>query len=165
MPNFASLLKDEIARLSRKEIRKLVDPLKKQVAAQRHEIAALKRDRDGLKREIAGLAKTARSSKAPASEAVAESKFRFSAAGLRALRTKLGLSAEGFGQLVGVSGQSVYNWELQKAHPRAAQLQQIAALRGVGKREVQRLLESQSEAAPKKTGRKAAKKTRRAKKA
>ena len=39
--------------------------------------------------------------------------------------------------LLGVSAQTVYNWEAKKATPRAAQLEAIAALRGIGKREAQ----------------------------
>ena len=38
--------------------------------------------------------------------------------------------------LVGASGQSVYAWEQGKARPRGKNLAAIAALRGVGKREV-----------------------------
>lgn len=145
MPNLASILKDEIARISRKECRRLVDPLKKQVAAQRQDIASLKRERDSLKREVATLGKalgkaSGRTVAKPPTES--EGRHRFSAAGLRTLRKKLGVSAEEFGKLIGASGQSVYNWEQGKARPRQALLQQIAALRGVGKRQVQKLLEA-----------------------
>ena len=51
-------------------------------------------------------------------------------------RKRLGLSAADFGLLVGASGQSVYAWEQGKARPRGKNLAAIAALRGVGKREV-----------------------------
>lgn len=146
MPNLASILKDEIARISRKECRRLVDPLKKQVAVQRQDIASLKRERDSLKREVAALGKALGkaggrtvAAKPPVES---EGRHRFSAAGLRTLRKKLGVSAEEFGKLIGASGQSVYNWEQEKARPRQALLQQIAALRGVGKRQVQKLLEA-----------------------
>jgi hypothetical protein len=37
--------------------------------------------------------------------------------------------------LLGVSGQSVYKWEHGESRPRAKQLEAIAALRGIGKRE------------------------------
>jgi DNA-binding XRE family transcriptional regulator len=52
-----------------------------------------------------------------------------------AVRAKLRLSADDFGKLLGVSAQSVYNWEKEKARPRPEQLSKLAALRGVGKRE------------------------------
>ena len=55
-------------------------------------------------------------------------------------RKRLGLSAANFGLLVGATGQSVYAWEAGKAKPRAQNLAAIAALRGVGKREVAKKL-------------------------
>lgn len=140
MPNIASMLKEEIARISRKELRRLVDPLKKQLIAQRHDIAALKRERDSLKREIATLAKSAKGVVASASGPSAEARPRFSPVGLRSLRKRLGLSADDLGRIVGVSGQSVYNWELEKTRPRHAQLERIAELRGIGKREAHNML-------------------------
>jgi DNA-binding transcriptional regulator YiaG len=71
---------------------------------------------------------------APKSE-IPATRIRFTAKGLRAQRAGLGLSADEFGKLLGVSAQSVYNWELEKARPRAEQVGRIAALRGIGKRE------------------------------
>jgi transcriptional regulator with XRE-family HTH domain len=38
--------------------------------------------------------------------------------------------------LIGVSMQSVYNWERKKATPRKEQLAAIASLRGIGKKAV-----------------------------
>ena len=57
---------------------------------------------------------------------------------------RLGLSAADYGSLVGVSAQSIYNWEQGHASPRPAQLKVIAALRGVGKREAQERLKQLS---------------------
>jgi DNA-binding transcriptional regulator YiaG len=45
------------------------------------------------------------------------------------------LSAADFATLLGVSGQSVYKWEHGESRPRARQLEAIAAVRGIGKRE------------------------------
>lgn len=56
-------------------------------------------------------------------------------------RKRLGLSAEDFGLLVGATGQSVYSWERGKSKPRPQNLVAIAALRGIGKREVAARLE------------------------
>lgn len=140
MANIAAALKEEITRVSRKELRKLVDPLRRQLATQRRDIAALKRERDELKRQVASLAKTSPRSIVPAPEADTEKRSRFSAAGLRTLRQKLGLSADDLGRLAGVSGQSVYNWEQEKSRPRQAQVGKIVLLRNIGKREARRLL-------------------------
>ena len=46
------------------------------------------------------------------------------------------ISAADFDLLVGATGQSVYAWEAGKSKPKPKNLIAIAALRGVGKREV-----------------------------
>ena len=61
--------------------------------------------------------------------------IRFSAKGLHSQRNRLGLSATDFGRLLGVSPQTIYNWEQEAAHPRSEQLGKLAALRVIGKRE------------------------------
>ena len=135
MPNIGTLLREEITRLSRKEARSQVDPAKKASAQQRKDIAALKRQVAAIERQVALLARKALVA-APASKSeIPATHIRFTAKGLRAQREGLGLSADEFGKLLGVSAQSVYNWELEKARPRAEQVGKIAALRGIGKRE------------------------------
>ena len=59
------------------------------------------------------------------------------AKGLRSQRARLGLSAADLGKLIGVSAQSIYNWESDKARPRAAQIARVAQLRVMNKREAQ----------------------------
>lgn len=61
-------------------------------------------------------------------------------------RKRLGLSAHDFGLLIGTTGQSVYAWEQGKSKPRAANLTAIAALRGMGKREVNSRLQALKQA-------------------
>lgn len=139
MPNFSSVLKAEITRLARKEIKNAVDPLRKTSAAHRREIAELKRQLASLQRELKAFRK-------PAREKIDDSgqgrTARFSAAGLKALRARLGLSAADLGQLVGASGQSVYNWEAGTAVPRENLRMALASLRGIGKREALKRLEA-----------------------
>ena len=139
MPNIASVLKAEIVRLARKELRGEVDSIRKALAAARAESAALKRRVGELERSVRQSARAApaRPPSPPAGkEADGADKFRFRASGMASNRKRLGLSAADFGLLVGASGQSVYAWEQGKARPRGKNLAAIAALRGVGKREV-----------------------------
>ena len=44
-------------------------------------------------------------------------------------RERLGLSAESLGKVLGVSGQSIYNWESGKGRPRQDQLAKLLQLR------------------------------------
>jgi DNA-binding transcriptional regulator YiaG len=139
MPNFSSVLKAEITRLARKEIRNTVEPLRKANGGYRREIAELKRQLASLRREL-------KASRKPTREKNVDSKpartSRFSANGLKALRARIGLSAADLGKLIGASGQSVYNWEAGKASPRATHRSALASLRGIGKREAVKRLEA-----------------------
>ena len=137
MPNLSTILKGEITRLARKEIKAAVDPVRKATAGQRKEIAELKRQVAALQRDLKA---SLRPSKVLAQAGEASGSTRFSAKGLKSLRAKLGLSAGEFGLLVGASGQSIYKWETGKAVPRASQLPALASVRGIGKREAAKRL-------------------------
>lgn len=145
MPNLATVLKDEIRRLARRELRTELDTLRKASAQHRREIAALKRQVDAQQRELRFLEKQEkrRIEKQPSAK-VAE-KARFSAPGVKSHRTKIGLSAEDYGKLVGVSALTIYNWETGKNRPRDAQLAKLVTVRGIGKREALKRLEMLSE--------------------
>ena len=142
MPNIASLLKLEISRISRREIRSQVEPLRKASAAYRREIAALKRELQGLKRQSTLLAKRAVKPAESADAQTASTPLRFVAKGLRSLRSRLGLSAPELASLMGVSAQSIYNWETKKSVPRREQLANLSKLRALGKRDVRARLEA-----------------------
>jgi DNA-binding XRE family transcriptional regulator len=135
MPNIGSVLKEEIIRLSRKESRSQIEPTRKATIRQRRDVAELKRQVVQLTRQVALLSR--RTLGAPAVDPADQvgKPARFSAKGLRVQRERLGLSAEDFGKLLGVSAQSIHNWEHEKARPRTEQLAKVAAPRGIGERE------------------------------
>jgi DNA-binding transcriptional regulator YiaG len=135
MPNIASVLKEEIARVSRKELKGENLKLKKASAQYRSDIAALKRRLLALEQQVARLGKNGRKASAPAEDGEQKTTLRFSAKGLKAQRERLGLSAAAVATLLGVSGQSIYKWEDGKTRPRASQLPAIATLRGMSKKE------------------------------
>ncbi|WP_354346789.1 helix-turn-helix domain-containing protein [Variovorax boronicumulans] len=138
MPNIASILKAEISRVARKEVRAEIETLKKASAAHRASIAELRRQVNALEKELhrAGKGATRPATVSDsANEAAEGTKRRFSASRLAAHRAKLGVSAASYGQLVGVSGQTIYHWEQGKARPRAAQLESLAAVRELAARE------------------------------
>jgi transcriptional regulator with XRE-family HTH domain len=68
---------------------------------------------------------------------------------------RLGLSAADLARLLGVSMQSVYNWEHKKATPRKEQVAAIAALRSVGKKEARQRLDLASRPKRRKTTKRA----------
>ncbi|MBA2960540.1 MULTISPECIES: helix-turn-helix domain-containing protein [Ramlibacter] len=139
MPNIASALKEEIARVARKVAKPGSEELRKQVTQQRGALAALKRRIDALERSLASVAKGGRArTRRVADEGGDENqseRHRFSAKGFAKQRERLGISAAAMGQLLGVSSLSVYKWESGKTRPRAKQIEKIASVRGLGKKE------------------------------
>ena len=141
MSNIASVLKDEILRLARKEARSETNALKKASAQYRRDIAELKRRVVDLQRKVAPLAKQVHRSAPSQTPEVDAEHVRFTAKGLRSHRQRLGLSAANCGKLIGVTGQTIYSWESESSRPRREQVAKIASLRNLGKREAQARLE------------------------
>ena len=141
MANLASALKDEVVRLAKKEIRIETQSLKKSSAQYRSDIAALKRQVGQLQKQVARLEKSISRQPQTEPETQIAHKVRFTANGFITLRKKLGLSAAEAARLIGVTAQSIYSWEAGRSSPRAQQLANIAALRGMGKKEVRAVLE------------------------
>jgi DNA-binding transcriptional regulator YiaG len=140
MPNIAQVLKEEIARISRKQSRAELATLKRTVARHRAEIAALKRQLAELSRRLSTVQ---RGKSVPASSdiaPVAAGQARFSAKGLASHRKRLGLSAAQLGRMFGVSGQTIYLWESGRARPRPRHMPAVAALRRMGRRQVASVL-------------------------
>jgi DNA-binding transcriptional regulator YiaG len=149
MPSIASILKQEIARVARKEVRHEIAALKKATANHRSEIAALKRRvAEAERKPRAGEPRPSPpSAHAAANDESTPEGLRFSAKGLVAHRSRLGLSAAELGLLLGVSTQTIYNWESGKVRPHRRLLPTLVALRTVGKKATTAHLEEVKKAA------------------
>ena len=141
MPNIASVLKAEISRVSRKELRSETEALRRAVSAQRSALVAMQTRLEGLERQLKAARKLAPSSSEEVQDDHATS-FRFRPDGLKKHRARLGLSAAEAGRIMGVSSLSVYNCENGKTRPRASQLEAIVKVRTLGKREASAKLEA-----------------------
>ena len=136
------LLKEEIARLARREIRSETERLKKASSQYRADIAALKRQVADLEKQLGRAArKVAPASSAETSD-VDTSKLRYSAQRLKSQRARMDVTAADFARLLGVSAQTVYNWEAETTRPRPEQIAAIAGLRKIGKKEVRARLDA-----------------------
>jgi len=143
MPNITSILNDQLRRLARREIRSGTAGVRRATAQYRRKIAALKRQMAALTKTVAFLEgqEKRRVAEQPVVPVEAEG-IRFRADGLKTHRAKLGLSAESYGLLVGVTGQTIYDWESGQSRPRSKeQVAKVAAVRGIGIREALRRLE------------------------
>jgi DNA-binding transcriptional regulator YiaG len=141
MGNIASVLKEEIIRLTRKEIRSEVAGLRKASVQYRTDIAALKRRVVTLEQQLSRLGKATAQSAEEKADPDTATRVRFVAKGFKTLRQRLGLTAEVMGGLLDVSAQSIYSWEAGNSSPRKQQLPKIAMLRGMSKRDVSGILE------------------------
>ena len=138
MPSIASVLKDEIARLCKKELRAQLDPVRAASARYRSDIADLKRRIASLERNNQRLQKQMPAPAEPSADE--DRKLRFVPKGLASLRKRLGITVEELAVLLNVSPQSIYNWQTGKSVPRRAQLEKLASTRGLGKREANAIL-------------------------
>ncbi|MDM0038591.1 helix-turn-helix transcriptional regulator [Variovorax sp. J22G21] len=145
MPNIATVLKAEISRVARKEVRTEVEALKKASAQHRSAIATLRRQVESLQKELKRVDKRAAAPAPAARESQADEegpRRRFSAARLAAHRSKLGWSAATYGKLVGIGGQTIYNWEQGKSRPNASQVQQLAVVKELSRDDLLKRLEA-----------------------
>lgn len=138
MPDLAAVLKQEIRRLARKEVKALTTSTRRAVASYRREIARLKRMLADQQRKLELLQRLEKQRLAEGETAAVpqqQETIRFSARSVRAQRKRLKLSAEQFARLLGVSPLTIYNWEHGKSRPRNAGLKALAAVRTMGRRE------------------------------
>ena len=141
MPNIASVLKEEITRLVRKELKSETEAIKKASGRYRSEIAELKRRIAGLEQQVKAAERQARK---PVTQVAAVEEpspnVRFRADGLKKHRERLGISAPVLASILQVSPQTIYNWEAGTSRPNREMTERIAILRKMGKKEVQERL-------------------------
>lgn len=140
MPNIAKILKDEITRVSRREIRLHLEQTRRLVTHHKREIAALKAQLKALERNVSALAKRKLDSEPASPEAMPARKVRFVPKGLVSTRRRLSISAADLARLMGVTDQTIYNWENGVSRPRPEHQARLLSLRDVGKRQLQKHL-------------------------
>lgn len=141
MPNIAAVLKSEISRIARKEVRAETASTKKASSSHRTELLALKKRVQALEQHLRRF-DAVRVRAAPAAQPeTSDTPSRFSPKGLKSMRRRLRLSANDCGVLIGASGQSIYNWEDGKARPQRKYLAALTFLKTKSKKDVAARLE------------------------
>jgi len=163
MPDIGKVLKQEIARLARKQAKAQIADVKRDAVRLKKSVAELKRQVSALTRENRRLAQevmpVVRSQTAAAVAKTAPT-MRITSRTVRTLRRKLGLSQANLAALLGVTSQSVVNWEGGKGRLRlrSRTLTALASVRDIGRREAKRRLAALSQSQGGKPGRKPRKK-------
>lgn len=144
MSTLTEALKAEITRLSRKEIKAQTETMRSAVVQYRKDIAALKKTIAKQQKQLDFLKNRERKRIEDGTETLDDAmqgQVRWSARSVRSQRKRLGLSAEDFGLLIGVSPQTIYNWEQGVSRAREEQFAKFREVREIGRREAQRRLE------------------------
>ena len=169
MAKMEQVIKDEILRLARKEIRATCLPVARDVRQLKRTVSALRKTVAALEKQVKQLL-SQRMTEASKLEAPAEQvkTARFSPGLIKSIRTRLAISQGQLATLVGVTSACVGFWEQGRSRPGARNKEALVALRKLGKREVRKVLAERAEAAAAKTAkrpkkRKTTKKTKRAK--
>lgn len=151
MSNFSDVLKKEVARIARKELKAELTSLRSLVSAMRSEMSSLKRELKELRTEGRAAARAARVKQinSPAASVATEAprrgrKPQYSADALLAMRQKLGLTRAQLATVLEVSSLSIYKWESKQSVPRAAQQAKILDMKKLGKRAISRILSERS---------------------
>ena len=142
MPNIETIIKAEITRLAKKEVKAASSPLAGEVRSMKKKLSDLSKKfgplekwtKDKIRQDEEKKAQL----KAPADEV---KKSRLSPRWIRNLREKLGLSQNKLAILIGASLGTVAMWEKGKFAPRKDKKAALIALRKLGKREVGKMLE------------------------
>jgi len=142
MSNIATVLKEEISRLSRRELRSETNGLKKASTQYRSDIAALKRRVTAIEKSLKQFDKQVLKAAPKKLEPTATTGLRYSAKRFLAQRRRLGLSQPEAGFLLNVSPQTIYNWETGKTRPRPEQIAVIAAMRKLSKTVARAIVDS-----------------------
>lgn len=145
MPNIAKVLREEIQRLAKRQVKAELNSvkrdnvrLKKSVAELRRQVAAL----DATSRELVKRVTPVVASKEIEAATEQAAKLRPTSKSLKKLRARLGLTQVQFGQLLGVSGQAVVQWASRdgRIRMRKTTLAALARIQNIGKREARRRL-------------------------
>jgi DNA-binding transcriptional regulator YiaG len=147
-------IRDAVARGARKQVRMVVQPLRREVRRLRQAVGQLRRDVAELRDAALAWRRTAGASRwTPAVSAAELRSSRLSPRLIQKLRRRLGVSQHALGRLVGVSGGAVVQWERGRSTPSEQNRGQLIGLRKLGRRDVKRLLATMPQAAGKGAGR------------
>jgi len=151
MGKVESIIKSEIIRLAKGEMRKVSIPLGRDVRSLKNTVSQLRKSVLSLERFAAQkqkeLSKREIRLEAPPEEI---KQSRFSPRLLQSLRKRLGITQKELAILAGVSLGAAHLWETGKFRPKENKMGVLVALRKLNRREVRELLEQKR---ARKTGR------------
>lgn len=144
MPNYTAVLNEEIARIARKEIKNVFEPLSAKVIEQKKKISEQSKTIDDLEKrldileDLLGLEDIIDTSDITEEEI---EKSRITPKYISKLRSKHELSRNEMATLLDINPNSIYLWESGRATPRNDAKAKLIKMKQMGKREVKELIE------------------------
>lgn len=142
MGKVEGIIKSEIVRLAKREIRKISVPLGREVRFLKNAVSQIRKTVVALERFATQQQKELTKRKVPLEATPEEIKVsRFSPRLIRSLRKRLGITQKELAILCGVTVGAIHQWESGMFKPRGEKKGVIVALRKLRRREVRKLLE------------------------
>ena len=142
MPDVASVLKQEITRLARKEVAAITSQQGKQIQILKSNVRDLKQQVASLNKAVTRLSRVTSHQLSQPQHPEDPPSVRINPKSIRKHRQLLKLTQVEVAQLLNVSTNSVVLWEAGKTKPRGENRAAIAQLRGIGVRDARAMLES-----------------------
>jgi DNA-binding transcriptional regulator YiaG len=145
MGKVEAIIKSEIVRLAKREIRKITSPLGRDVRALKGFVSQLRKTVSELQRFAALQKKELEKKEIPLQANPEEVKMsRFSPRLIRSLRRRLGITQKELAVLTGVTVGAIHQWESGIFKPTMKKKEVIVALRKLRRREVRKLIEEKN---------------------
>jgi DNA-binding transcriptional regulator YiaG len=144
MGKLESIIKSEIQRLAKREIRATFIPLRREVRTMRLKLSTLSKGINSLSRTEKELHLEEAKPKLEATPEEVKAS-RITPDRIRRLRTRLGISMRELGILTGATTGAVLSWEKGKFRPKGEKKSALVALRKVRKRDVRKILTEKAE--------------------
>ncbi len=142
MAKMEALIKSEIVRLAKREIRKIAMPLGRDVRTMKGTVSHLRKTVQEIERFVSRQKAVLENAQAPLEASQEEvAGARLSPFLIKRLRRRLGISQRALATLAGVTVGAVYQWETGKFKPRGEKKALLIALRKLRRREVKKLIE------------------------
>ena len=152
MGKVEGVIKSEIVRLAKREMKKSFVPMNRDVRSLKLTVSQLRKAVLGFQRFVTQQEKAMKGQKVPLEAPPEEvKKARFSPRLMKSLRKRLGVTQREMATLAGVTVGAIYQWEKGIFEPRGEKKRVLVALRKLRRREAKKLLEEKkAETAPKK---------------
>ena len=142
MGKFEGIIKSEIVRLAKREVRKITVPLGRDLRSLKNRVSQIRKTLLSLERLAAEQQRELGKGRVPLEASPEEVKgSRFSPRLIRALRKRLRITQKEMAILAGVTVGAIYQWEKGIFEPRGKKKAFLVALRKIGRRDVKKLLE------------------------